>query len=96
MKKITRENFAGLRQRYPVLSKDEMRQYIAGHSELYNEQSFFSTNPYIMGVEMEPCPLEQTIKEKTVDVDDTCDIFSSNWNEEIILFSSGYDNYNRW
>ena len=37
MKKVTRANFEGLRQRCPVLNKEEMRHYVGGNFILYDE-----------------------------------------------------------
>ena len=33
MKKITKTNFQGLRQLFPVLEKEEMRRYVGGNSD---------------------------------------------------------------
>ena len=35
MKKITKTNFQGLRQLFPVLEKEEMRHYVGGSSDGY-------------------------------------------------------------
>ena len=35
MKKITKTNFQGLRQLFPVLEKEEMRRYVGGNSDGY-------------------------------------------------------------
>ena len=39
MKKITKTNFQGLRQLFPVLEKEEMRRYVGGNSDGYYYKS---------------------------------------------------------
>lgn len=53
MKKITRANFEGLRQRYPVLNKEEMRRYVGGNSTtLYDESDLALLNPYTLDLDI--------------------------------------------
>ncbi|GCB35777.1 TIGR04149 family rSAM-modified RiPP [Bacteroides faecalis] len=56
MKKITRANFEGLRQRYPVLNKEEMRRYVGGNSTtLYDESDLALLNPYTLDLDINDC-----------------------------------------
>ncbi|WP_195384871.1 TIGR04149 family rSAM-modified RiPP, partial [Bacteroides thetaiotaomicron] len=44
MKKITKTNFQGLRQLFPVLEKEDMRHYVGGYSNGYWNGNW--NNPY--------------------------------------------------
>ena len=44
MKKITKTNFQGLRQLFPVLGKEDMRHYVGGYSNGYWNGNW--NNPY--------------------------------------------------
>lgn len=46
MKKITRKDFQGLRQHYPVLTKEEMHRYIGGYSDSYWNGDWFNKDSY--------------------------------------------------
>ena len=52
MKKVTRANFEGLRQRCPVLNKEEMRHYVGGNFILYDENEWLLPNPHVADIEM--------------------------------------------
>lgn len=47
MKKITRKDFEGLRQQYPVLTQDEMRRYVDGYSDSSCNGDWFASELYL-------------------------------------------------
>ena len=47
MKKITRKDFEGLRQQYPVLTQDEMRRYVGGYSDNSCNGDWFASELYL-------------------------------------------------
>ena len=70
MKKITRANFEGLRQRYPVLNKEEMRRYVGGNSTtLYDESDLALLNVYTLDIDMDACSAVGSDKDDEIEED---------------------------
>lgn len=55
MKKITRKDFQGLRQYYPVLSKEEMRRYVGGYSNNYWNEDWLTSDLYLSDFGVSVC-----------------------------------------
>ena len=70
MKKITRANFEGLRRRYPVLNKEEMRRYVGGNSTtLYDESDLALLNVYTLDIDMDACSAVGSDKDDEMEED---------------------------
>ena len=70
MKKITRANFEGLRQRYPVLNKEKMRRYVGGNSTtLYDESDLALLNVYTLDIDMDACSAVGSDKDDEMEED---------------------------
>ena len=70
MKKITRATFEGLRRRYPVLHKEEMRRYVVGNSTtLYDESDLALLNVYTLDIDMDACSAVGSDKDDEIEED---------------------------
>lgn len=91
MKKITRENFQGLRQRYPVLNKEEMRHYVGGNFAPYDGNEWLLTNPQAVDMDIMDSSSATTNNEETKEMKN--DLWAPDM--DMGLFSTGgygYDN----
>lgn len=87
MKKITRANFEGLRQRYPVLNKEEMRRYVGGNSTtLYDESDLALLNVYTLDIDMDACSAVGSDKDDEMEED----VWTSDLGISVFSAGGGY------
>ena len=98
MKKITRANFEGLRQRYPVLNKEEMRRYVGGNSTtLYDESDLALLDVYTLDLDINACSAVESDKDDEMEEDVwASDLGISAFSAGGYWYDGSYTGYGYW